>query len=1292
MTGRHTFSVWLLSALVCAAAEPGNVLPNGGFETVDAKGVPTGWHSTDYRTGGQAGLLSKDAHDGTRCVVLSCKSDKERAAWRQKRAWPAGASFLACGGWYRTAGMKPHASRGPSVRVLFHRSLEKWDEIGLKHVFFPAAADWQAAKAVIKVPEGTHAVVVEFFHFFAAGETRWDDVWTRPATDAEIGERMTTFEPGTELDRTPVPGRNKPYSPADGERVTLNPPPFLWLPSGKDAHYRLQVSTSKDFVGDALIQTNPGAWCCEMLTRKLESGDWFWRYGVDRDGLPTVWSHVRAFHVPEDASPWVYPGRDSFQVAAERPRMFVRPQGLAALRQRARDGDLRKMADALVRRVIGYAGEELVPEPDFLPKGPARGPAYTLTFRKTRPPMDRMEQAGLAYLLTGNAQCGAEAKRRVLHFFAWDPRGSTNVFHNDEPAMWIMMRGTRAYDWTHDLFSAAEREKVEASMRIRAAEFYRKMRGMPFENRPFESHAGRIIGFLGEAAVSFLPDWPEAREWLDYITKIYWGVYPAWSKDDGGWNEGPGYWSAYMQFGLHFVVALREATGVDISQRPFFKATPYYKLYVSPPYSNMSPFGDGTQFRPSRPTSLLYWFSTLNRDPRIRWYPDALGKGPGSGILDAVLRDDSLRAQPPYDLPQARLFDGVGLACLHTDFGNGDNDVTFVMRSSPYGAVSHGHNDQNCFMLEAHGEPLAIASGYYNRYSSPHHDKWTRQTKAKNGITYDGGKSQDRGWHARGRIETFVNGETIDLITGDATEAYGGRLERVRRDVVHLQPGIFVIRDDMAGSEPHRFEYWLHAIDKMTLDEDAQTVLIQRPNAALHTQFVGPRPLAFRQTDQFDVPPTWPPDREYENNWHFTASAREPRAEDEFLSVLTTIKTSNPRVPPTAHRVAGRNGAGVELIFPDGTRALVGFRNPALEGVFTVRDVTCDGNVFAVRYTADGKPESWLLGLGTSLKAGRVPLAATTRPCSLAVHCTDDGGRLDVNGPGTSVAFHSPSRPEALTLQGDLLPMQAADGQVLLSAPIGRSSILVWNSPPTPPGPVAVPLLGTGRDTVLEGRRFGRGEFALSGLLAGTAGAFQPDLPQGTTLEGGTVDSHGRVWMKDGERLAVRGRDHVDSLTLKLVKPAAVLAGSDQGRLPQGVSYEAEANWSETGGAIRVSGGGHKNTSGKNNLWAWNTPGHTLAWEIDVAESTNYAIWLVCSSETGLLAEFAIDDDESSALWFEATGGWGRTRKSEWQAFRVDAPDGAPALTTLTAGKHRIALTNRSGMGLNIDRIVLVKR
>jgi hypothetical protein len=128
------------------------------------------------------------------------------------------------------------------------------------------------------------------------------------------------------------------------------------------------------------------------------------------------------------------------------------------------------------------------------------------------------------------------------------------------------------------------------------------------------------------------------------------------------------------------------------------------------------------------------------------------------------------------------------------------------------------------------------------------------------------------------------------------------------------------------------------------------------------------------------------------------------------------------------------------------------------------------------------------------------------------------------------------------------------------------------------------------------------------------------------------------------------------------------------------------------GGKVQVSGGTHAGASGGDNLWAWNLPGHALHWDIEVPEAGRYEVWFVGATETGLLAEFQVDDDAAIAVWLEPTGGWARVNAGEWRAFQIrNAPDRAAELT-LTAGTHRFTLTNRSGMGLNLDRIVLAPR
>jgi hypothetical protein len=538
-----------------------------------------------------------------------------------------------------------------------------------------------------------------------------------------------------------------------------------------------------------------------------------------------------------------------------------------------------------------HIGEKLVDEPPYrYGIGTEKGKLSRAIIWTTRPPMDVMESCGLAYILTGDKKYGEEAKRRIIHFFSWDPYGPSSYESNDEPAMWMMMRGIRAYDWTYDLFSPTEREHVESVMKIRASQFYDYLRHrLKYEFYPYESHANRTIGFLGEASLCFADEWAEAEDWLKYVLTMYWNIFPVWGKADGGWHEGPHYWRAYMSFAVHFIVSLRNTTGLDLMEKQFFNNTPYYCLYSNPPYAKISPFGD-LEHEPPRKYgqgTLMYQFSTLIQDPYIRWYADYMKEGSGNNVLGIVLRDDDLKAKSPEDLPQSRLFNGIGLASIHTNLGDVENDIHLLFHSDPFGPLSHAHADQNAFTIEAFGEPLAIASGYYPWYNSNHHRNWQWETRSSNSVTIDGWVGQViRDPVSKGKIVTFQNHRLYDYVVGDATAAYQGRLKKFSRHILHIKPGIFIMLDELEAPKPVTFEWWFHALSEMDVNENDKSIQVSQGDVRMKILFQQKQKLAIKQFSE--IP--YPPERNEKDQWHIIASTNTKTVSTKIVTVMIPYK------------------------------------------------------------------------------------------------------------------------------------------------------------------------------------------------------------------------------------------------------------------------------------------------------------------------------------------------------------------------------------------------------------------
>ena len=354
---------------------------------------------------------------------------------------------------------------------------------------------------------------------------------------------------------------------------------------------------------------------------------------------------------------------------------------------------------------------------------------------------------------------------------------------------------------------------------------------------------------------------------------------------------------------------------------------------------------------------MLYAFSSLLGDPYLRWYQRESGRAVGGDLMTLATYDAKLRAKSPRELPPARVFPGAGLAGIHTALGVKDSDISFVFRSSPFGSVSHGHADQNAFVIEAFGRGLALATGYYPWYGSPHHHKWTRATRAVNSILVDGKGQVIRSWAARGKITAFHCDPTAepgyDYVEGEAAAAYGGRMKRFRRHVVHVRPGIFVIFDDLVAAKPATFQWLLHAHDKIEIE--GQVLRVRRDPAAMDVHVLLPKKIKLSQTGKYDPEPeTLKVKRgRFENTWHLTAGTMAPAETAQFLTVFLVRRKGAESSLPKVTLVKGKGAVGVTLAMPGGGKETVAFRTDAAPG-----SVSCGGLTSTARVFAQGRDKS----------------------------------------------------------------------------------------------------------------------------------------------------------------------------------------------------------------------------------------------------------------------------------------------------------------------------------------------
>ena len=589
------------------------------------------------------------------------------------------------------------------------------------------------------------------------------------------------------------------------------------------------------------------------------------------------------------------------RIPDQHPRLLIRPEERDSLRELIVSSEPHTH---LWERIRSFTEDSLLAyplmqEPPPYPEGPFNYPLWRKYYDQARKMGQVLDFLGFCYLLSGDTKYSDRAREWLLHLAAWDIGGTSEMEYNDEVAMPVLLNGARAYDWIYDTLGPQDRETIGKMLLARGEQAYVRWQNRPYHLRPYASHETRLVNYISQVAVVLHGEAPEPQKWLAYVLPIITTFYPQWGGRDGGYSEGPSYWMMYFNYMLQSAHCIQSAMGLDVTVKPFYRNNGWFKIYGYPHFGRMKPFGD-TGIGAYWPADKLnlYRLASLFHNPYYRWRAE-MSEPAGmpvnetevpSGVMSFLWLDegpDHVRPKPPVDLPKSRVFRDIGLAAIHEDLSD-PNETYLLFKSSPYGAWSHIYADQNSFYIQGYGEALAIQSGYYPHYGHPHHRSWTWESRAHNTILVDGEGQKIRDRSSRGRIFDWLFGSgtpgALDYVAGDATEAYPGRLERFVRRIFHQSPGEFLLVDDLQSRTPVRFDWLLHALEKMEIDENKRVVTVKKGRARLSVEFLEPRNLTFSQHNRF----TDDPGPEYPEQWHLTVSTVE-KAEAAVFQVKMRV-------------------------------------------------------------------------------------------------------------------------------------------------------------------------------------------------------------------------------------------------------------------------------------------------------------------------------------------------------------------------------------------------------------------
>lgn len=900
-----------------------------------------------------------------------------------------------------------------------------------------------------------------------------------------------------EVDLSDQPATHPPLTPAHGAEVDLNPPPMIWRADDRAATYILELSQSEDF-SEEIIRVEGIDLPFYNHSDELAEGRWHWRYYVvTSTGDISEPSPARSFAITDRSIPFPVPAKEQLLASMpDHPRIYTTPDGLQAFRAR-RQGPAQQAWREVARRADKHVQElpelpKLVPLDEveivgqtpgsnswregqpvrrqvfFLRKGEAfHAPEYG--YRALNSDAAKVGTLSYAYLISGDRKY-ADAAREWATFVSQarvDYHLPDAARASHDTAVYCYEQGLKnmavAYDALWDELSETERAEILSHIEFHGAAAYDWLRNHVHIHLAYQqSHPQQAMHPLLITALAVATESAAAAEWMDYLVRQY-ANRIAWTSDDGGYFEGQTYGHKF-QWILEALVAMRTATGIDAFQKPRIRNSGDFWLYCmslnywyehgGDIYSLIWPYGNRAD---GYITNLM---ASMNENRYVQWWSDTVFTDPVH-IPFQYLSQTDLKPKPPVDIPQARLFPQTGQLAAYDRFYDHKGSRIFF-RSSPWGAHSHSHADQNSFVIHADGEILAADVGYYTYYGDDYHMKWSVTTHTHNTILVNG-EGQPKSIEAKGEIARFFNSPAYTVFTGDASRAYEGPLTRYLRSIIFIRPDVWVVYDKLGAEEPSEFSWLLNAFGQPEIDAEEQTMVVPQRETRLRVDHLLPEKVRYESSNERRFPiqtRAWSRFTEaFPEPWH-TRVTTDKSHEANILTLLHSHREADGARFDSKNCIDSAHTVGVAIEF-DSDREIVLFRrNNDARHPIEGEGLSSDGYAASASISTDGKLRRLMATGASRISFEDRDIFHASSPLEIYLDLENASAAAQVVGQGRvqgQLRIALPQAPRQVILapphapeQGEEVAFQWEAGRMVIEAPQTEEWVM-WVDPAIDP-------------------------------------------------------------------------------------------------------------------------------------------------------------------------------------------------------------------------------------------------
>ena len=505
------------------------------------------------------------------------------------------------------------------------------------------------------------------------------------------------------------------------------------------------------------------------------------------------------------------------------PRLLFGAADVPTIRQRATVPVLQPVARRLIERAERHLRAPAI-VPSITKRGEPDPPGEQKGLASARALQGRVLTLAMAFTLTGEKKyrdgAVSELRHAIDDWRIWVDTAHAPPF--DLMTGELSLTFGLAYDWLYNDLTPDERLELRPGVERRALKAYVDSVTSGRSNSFYGTKHNWNPVCNGGAAVLALALEGES----DLSARVLELAVPAmdhyWNHlgDDGGWDEGTGYWTYGHRYAFIAADALRRAGRTGGAERLALKgarATGYFPIVFNPGTTLTAGFGDSNS-RVSDP--ILYFLAREYHNPDFAWFQDRARVPPidRDGWPEEALTLLWRPAGEPWlpentpgfrpSLDPVKVFPTIGWALMAAR--QPDPPFFLALKNGSLGA-NHTHLDLNHVNVGVGNSMLLAELGsrpYPADYFGANRYNYYELKTAGHNTVLIGGRGQTRG--KAGIVHGPIAGKRLEALVGVADGTYEQPTTRARRHVVFVDRRYWVLLDEIQTPEPQPVELRFH--------------------------------------------------------------------------------------------------------------------------------------------------------------------------------------------------------------------------------------------------------------------------------------------------------------------------------------------------------------------------------------------------------------------------------------------------------------------------------------------------